>query len=184
LTRIVSGRWGGRRLVTPKGDTTRPTSERVRAAVGNALEAAGLLGGARVLDLFAGSGALALELLSRGAAEADLVESDRAALTALRGNVAALAAPARVVAADVRSFVAGPHPAPWQIVVADPPYELDNTVLAGILDTLIAAGGLAPGGEVVLERAVRSGGFDWPEPLAGGRAKRYGDTEVLRARLP
>src|SRR6478752_2288314 len=90
MTRIVGGRWGGRRLQTPAGETTRPTSEKVRAALASSLTAAGGLEGARVLDLYAGSGALGLELVSRGASSAVFVEQDRAALVALRANLAAL----------------------------------------------------------------------------------------------
>ena len=92
MTRITAGLYRGRRLQTPPGDTTRPTSERVREALANALVAAGGLEGARVLDLYAGSGALGLELLSRGADSLVLVEIERSALTALRANVAALQA--------------------------------------------------------------------------------------------
>ena len=90
MTRIVGGRWGGRRLATPAGDTTRPTSEKVRAALASSLTATGGLDGARVLDLYAGSGALGLELVSRGASSAVFVEHDRAALVALRANVTTL----------------------------------------------------------------------------------------------
>ena len=89
MTRIVGGTLGGRRLVTPPGAGTRPTAEKVRAALANSLQATGGLDGARVLDLYAGSGALGLELLSRGASTAVFVEKDRAALTALRSNAAA-----------------------------------------------------------------------------------------------
>src|SRR6476469_2172008 len=90
MIRIVGGLWGGRRLLTPDGDTTRPTSEKVRAAMASSLTAAGGLDGARVRDLYAGSGALGLELVSRGASSAVFVESDRAALAALRANVTTL----------------------------------------------------------------------------------------------
>src|SRR6478609_1837946 len=92
MTRIVGGIWGGRRLVTPTGETTRPTSEKVRAALASSLYATGGLDGARVLDLYAGSGALGLELVSRGASSAVFVERDRAALTALRANLTTLGA--------------------------------------------------------------------------------------------
>src|SRR4029078_2381829 len=92
MTRVVGGTWGGRRLVTPAGETTRPTAEKVRAALAGSLYATGGLDGARVLDLYAGSGALRLELVSKGAASAVFVEHDRAALTALRANIAALGA--------------------------------------------------------------------------------------------
>src|SRR3954468_19260619 len=100
--RIVAGRWRGRRLVAPPGRTTRPTSDRVREALFSIL---GPLDGERVLDLYAGSGAVGLEALSRGAAEATLVERDPAALRALRANVEALGADARVIAGDVAAFL-------------------------------------------------------------------------------
>src|ERR1700710_770077 len=107
MTRITAGRYRGRRLQTPPGSTTRPTSERVREALANALVAGGGLEGARVLDLYAGSGALGLELISRGADSLVLVENDRIALVALRANVATLKlTDVQVVAADVRTFAA------------------------------------------------------------------------------
>src|SRR3954447_25917649 len=102
--RIVAGRWGGRTLHAPRGRNTRPTSDRVREALFSIL---GPLEGERVLDLFAGSGALGLEALSRGAASATLVERERAALRVLRENVAELAADAEVVSADARAFLRG-----------------------------------------------------------------------------
>src|SRR5258707_14629336 len=100
--RVIAGQWGGRRLAAPPGRATRPTSDRVREALFSIL---GPLDGERVLDLFAGSGALGLEALSRGAASATLVERAPAALRALRENVAALGADAEVVATDARSFL-------------------------------------------------------------------------------
>lgn len=194
MTRIVGGVWGGRRLATPVGATTRPTSEKVRAALASSLYSTGGLDGARVLDLYAGSGALGLELVSRGAASAVFVERDRAALTALRSNVASLGAPALdrsdertlvVVAADVstiatRSELTGP----FDVVVADPPYELSAEVLVGLFVALLAAGRLAPHADLVVERGVKSGEPDWPAPLEAVRARRYGDTLLCYGRAP
>ncbi len=182
MTRIVAGRLGGRRLVTPRGEVTRPTSERVRAAIGNALTAAGGVDGASVLDLYAGSGALGLELLSRGAAAVTLVERDRAALTAIRANVAALgvSAAVTVVASDVAAFVRLPGPA-FDVVVADPPYELAIQTLHALVADLFAAGRVHAGTDVLIERAARSGDIVWPEPLRAGRSRRYGDTVVHAA---
>jgi 16S rRNA (guanine966-N2)-methyltransferase len=180
VTRIVAGTAGGRRLaVPPRG--TRPTSERVREALFSAVEAAVDLDGARVLDLYAGSGALGLEALSRGAAVATFVESDRAALAVLEKNVAAVGLPgAEVRRGAVRTVLAGPAPEPYDLVLADPPYRIDPGELAFVLAAL--AGWTRPGSLVVLERAHRSGPPDWPEPLRPMRIRRYGDTELHWAR--
>lgn len=184
MTRIVAGSAGGRRLTTPAGATTRPTSERVRAALANTLTAAGGLAGARVLDLYAGSGALGLELLSRGAASVVLVERDRAALVAARANVAGLGLPgAGVVAADAAAF-ARTAVGPFDLVVADPPYELPDAELTAVLAALVRAGALARGADLVVERATRSGSFGWPAPLRPDRERRYGDTLLCYGRAP
>lgn len=184
MTRIVAGRFGGRILATPAGTTTRPTGEKVRAALGNALSAGGGLDGARVLDLYAGSGALGLELLSRGAASVVLVEQDKAALTAIRTNIAALGASAEVIAGDVRQVASRQFAAPFDIVLADPPYHLAADELVAVFAALHAAGSLSPGADLIVERDVRSGELPWPEPLAAARAKRYGDTLLCYGRAP
>ena len=214
MTRIVGGRWGGRRLVTPTGDTTRPTSEKVRAALASSLTAAGGLEGARVLDLYAGSGALGLELVSRGASSAVLVEQDRAALVALRANVTALGSASvrdksavraastlgntsnadaptlTVIPGDVAAFAArasGLVPAvssPFDVVLADPPYDLAGEALLAVFLGLHTAGLLAPHADLVVERSRRAGEPAWPEPLAGVRVKKYGDTLLCYGRAP
>ena len=214
MTRIVGGRWGGRRLVTPAGDTTRPTSEKVRAALASSLTAAGGLEGARVLDLYAGSGALGLELVSRGASSAVLVEQDRAALVALRANVTALGAASvrdksavraasaigntsnadaptlTVIPGDVAAFAtraSGLVPAvssPFDVVLADPPYDLAGEALLAVFLGLHTAGLLAPHAVLVVERSRRAGEPAWPEPLAGVRVKKYGDTLLCYGRAP
>ena len=198
MTRIVAGRWGGRPLRPPAGSGTRPTAEKIRAALGNALAAGGALDGAVVLDLYAGSGALGLELVSRGAVRAVLVERDRAALTALRANVAELEPSAvQVAAADVGTWVAGPGPAttgPFDVVVADPPYAVPDADLAAALASLGAAGALTPGADLVVERGIQRGPardgastdatFTWPDPIVGVREKRYGDTVLCYGRWP
>jgi 16S rRNA (guanine966-N2)-methyltransferase len=182
VTRIVAGVAGGRRLaVPPRG--TRPTSERVREALFSALEAAIELAGARVLDLYAGSGALGLEALSRGAAAATFVESDRAALAVLEKNVAAVGLPgAEVRRGKVRTVLAAAPPDPYDLVVADPPYAIDEAELADVLGELARGGWTRPGSVVVLERARRAGEPSWPEPLRPERVRRYGDTELHWAR--
>ncbi len=185
MTRITAGRLRGRRLRTPAGDTTRPTSERVREALANALVAGGGLEGARVLDLYAGSGALGLELVSRGAESVVLVEQDRAALTALRANVAALGlTDAQVVATDVATFASSPGSRPFDFVVADPPYDLATADLGEVFARLAARGHLGVGADLIVERNKRSGEMQWPDPLVGVRTKRYGDTMLCYGRAP
>jgi 16S rRNA (guanine966-N2)-methyltransferase len=185
VTRIVAGRFGGRRLVTPRGEITRPTAEKVRAAIGDALIAGGGLAGAAVLDLYAGTGALGLELLSRGAASVVLVERDRTALAAIRANLGALgvAAAVTVVPADVSAFARLAGPA-FDIVVADPPYGLPADELARVLADLHGAGRLRSGADILIERASRDGEPDWPAPLRAVRSRRYGDTAVHVGCLP
>lgn len=183
VTRIVAGSAGGRRIeVPPRG--TRPTSERVREAVFSALEASVELDGSRVLDLYAGSGALGLEALSRGAAYATFVEADRRAAQIVRRNAGSLGfrqirieqAKAETALADTALGV--PPAGPFDVVFADPPYDLDPSRLDSALRALVAGGRLAPGAVVVLEQAVRNGDPSWPEPLAAIRSRRYGDTVV------
>lgn len=185
MTRITAGVYRGRRLQTPPGDVTRPTSERVREALANALVAAGGLDGARVLDLYAGSGALGLELLSRGADSLVAVEQDRAALAAIRSNVATLqVTTAQVVGADVRTFASTPAGRRFDYVVADPPYDVPTTELAAIFAALAAGGHLHTGADLIVERSKRSGDMDWPEPLTAVRTKKYGDTRLCYGRAP
>lgn len=180
VTRIVAGTAGGRRLkVPPKG--TRPTSERVREALFNALETAGEIDGSRVLDLYAGSGALGLEALSRGASDALFVEADRRAVDVLRGNVAALRLGGTVRAGQVEAVVAAPAPGPFDLVLADPPYEVGTAALGKVLAALADGGWLGDGALVVVERAARDGEPDWPPGYAPARAKKYGDTAVYWA---
>lgn len=180
VTRIVAGRAGGRRLrVPPQG--TRPTSERVRESLFNALESAGELAGARVLDLYAGSGALGLEALSRGAEEAVFVESDRRAVQVLRGNVAELALGGAVRAGQVESVLAQAAEKPFDLVLADPPYAVDAAKLGVILAALGAGGWVAEDGLVIVERAQRDGEPDWPAGFAPLRAMRHGDTALYWA---
>lgn len=186
--RIVGGAWRGRRLEAPEGRGTRPTTDRVRESLASmVLAAEGLdLSGARVLDAFAGSGAVSLELLSRGAASATLVERDRSALRACRANVAACGARgvARVVAGDAFRLAArGRVPgAPFTVVVLDPPYATPAEQVAELVEGLLAAGAVGEGALVVYERAQAA------PPLALHTArivsrKRHGDTAVDLLRL-
>lgn len=178
VTRIVAGTVGGRRIdVPPKG--TRPTSEKVREAVFNALESLIELDGARVLDLYGGSGALGLEALSRGAGHVTFVESDKRAAGVLRRNATSLGfRDLRVEQAKAEVLVSAPASEPFDVVLADPPYDLSGEVLQRVLDGLGAGGWTAPGSFVIVERAVRGGEPDWTPPLHEFRVKRYGGTAV------
>lgn len=181
MTRIIAGAAKGRRLSVPP-DVTRPTSDRVREALFSALDSAlGAWAGVRVLDLYAGSGALGLEAASRGAAHVTLVERDRRALATLRANVDAVALPGVVVrAGDVVRVVAVPAPEPYDLVLADPPYDLEATEVEQVLARLVD-GWLVPGARVVVERDRRRG-FSWPTGYRPEPERRYGDT-VLAAAL-
>lgn len=184
MTRIIGGRLAGRRLVTPPGDKTRPTSARVREAVGNALAATGGLAGSAVLDLYAGSGALGLELASRGAAQVVMVEKNRAAQLAIRANIAALGDGDLVLfPGDALAYAATPGER-FDVVVADPPYGETDESVAGVLTALVDAGRLAPGADIVIERSARAGEFRWPDPLVGLRVRRYGDTMICYGTAP
>jgi 16S rRNA (guanine966-N2)-methyltransferase len=174
----VAGLAGGRRLAVP-GRGTRPTADRVREALFSAVESAVDLDGARVLDLYAGSGALGLEALSRGAAAALFVESNPTAAAVLADNVRAVGLGGTVRRAKVATVLAETPDAPYDLVLADPPYAdpIDATLRA-----LVAGSWVAPGGLVIVERDARGGPPDWPEPLAAMRVRRYGDTELHWAR--
>ncbi|WP_253780486.1 16S rRNA (guanine(966)-N(2))-methyltransferase RsmD [Goodfellowiella coeruleoviolacea] len=178
MTRIVAGVAGGRRLlVPPKG--TRPTSERVREALFSALEAQFDLDGARVLDLYAGSGALGFEALSRGAGHATFVESNQRAAGLLRRNAAELGLPGvQVLTRTVRGVLSEPAAQPYDVVLADPPYAVADAELDEMLTLAVANGWLAPDAVVVVERDVRSADPHWPAELEPLRRKRYGDTAL------
>lgn len=179
MTRIIAGRWGGRRLgVPPRG--TRPTTDRVREAVFSRLDHGDHLRGARVLDLFAGSGALAFEALSRGAAEATLVEADARAVAVLRANARDLGAgsDARIVKEKVRPFLSRAA-GPWDVILLDPPYDIPVPELADVLAG--AAAVVDADGLVVLEWATRAGDAPWPDALEEIGSKAYGETTVRYA---
>lgn len=177
--RVVAGRLRSRALDAPKGDATRPTSDRVRESLFAVL---GDVTGARVLDLYAGSGALAIEALSRGAARAVLVEAARPALAIIAKNVAALGvgAEARVVARKVgQALAALQADAPFDLVLVDPPYaDVPSGVLGRELAPLLRAPGLlAEGARVVVEHAARDAAPEL-EGLAIVDERRWGDTRV------
>ncbi|PRY17377.1 16S rRNA (guanine(966)-N(2))-methyltransferase RsmD [Kineococcus rhizosphaerae] len=185
MTRIVAGTAGGRRLKVPPGETTRPTSDRVREAVFSALEAAGAVDGARVLDLYAGSGALGLEAASRGAQRVVLVEAARAAAATARANATAVGlAGVRVAPERVERFLASAAAVVeggWDLVFVDPPYAVDSDDVAAVLATLAPL--LAPGATVVVERSSRTPEPRWPDGVDDVRERRYGETSVWVARL-
>ncbi|MFF2454407.1 16S rRNA (guanine(966)-N(2))-methyltransferase RsmD [Isoptericola sp. NPDC058082] len=187
MTRIVAGRFGGRSLqVPPKG--TRPTSDRVREAIFSRLDHLDVLDGARVLDLYAGSGALGLEALSRGAADVVLVDANRRAADVARRNVATLGLQreVRVVADSAERFAAGVAARKagtgaatgFDVVLLDPPYDLAEDALATVLTHLAAPGVLAAGAVVVVERSTRSPEPAWPTGLEVLARKDYGETAV------
>jgi 16S rRNA (guanine966-N2)-methyltransferase len=183
VTRIVAGEAGGRRLAVPPGDRTRPTSDRAREALFGSLAALLELAGARVLDLFAGSGAVGLEAVSRGAAAALLVDSDARAAATAKDNAAALGLSARVtVRRDrVERALAGP-PDPYDLVFADPPYALGEDELAGVLHRL-TEGWLAPDAVLVVERSSRGPGPRWPEGVQALKQRRYGEGTLWYGRF-
>ena len=176
--RVVAGLAGGRRLRAPAGRKVRPTSERVREALFNSLGSIEALAGASVLDLFAGTGALGIEALSRGAASATFVDADPRAIAVIRENlgVTGLSGRAKVIQADVGRFLADLPPVtvdpvtPFHLAFADPPYAFDGW------PALLAA---APARLVAIEARVHVDlGPGW-RPL---RSKRYGDTVLTLAR--
>jgi 16S rRNA (guanine966-N2)-methyltransferase len=184
VTRIVAGSAGGRRLTVPKGETTRPTSERVREALFSMLEARGVVRGARVLDLFSGSGALGLEAASRGAADVVLVDSSQHAVQAARSNVVALGLRrVTVVLSSAERYLTGTPTRPFDLVLLDPPYRMTEQALARDLSALQAGPWMEEDAVVVVERGGRS-----PEPRWSGltrtEVRRYGDTTIWLAAAP
>lgn len=177
--RIIAGQHKGRSLSAPKGMTTRPTSDRTRESLFNILAHAPWappLEGARVIDLFAGSGALGLEALSRGAAHATFVEADARAAGVLRGNVKELGAGPRATVAKerVRTFLT--REATFDVILADPPYDIPREELAAVLE--LVASRLAPDGLVMLEWSARAGDAPWPPGLSAVTSKAYGETAI------
>lgn len=181
MTRIVAGSAGGRSLrVPPKG--TRPTSEKVREALFSRLEHLDVVDGARVLDLYAGSGALGLEAASRGAAHVTLVDASRQAVEVCRRNVRELALPTVTVVLDrAERFVAAPPAAPWDLVLLDPPYDVPEDVVDAVVEALAVPGALTPGAIVVVERSKRSAPPTWPAGWEALAHKDYGETSVWLA---
>jgi len=168
--RVVAGEFKGRRLHAPRGVRTRPTADRVREALFSML--GDVVAGARVLDLYAGSGALGIEALSRGAESALFVERDQAALAALRRNLDAVGANADVRRQDVLRFLARPE-GTFDLVFCDPPYDVAPAVAAALSDSLPAL--LDEDARIVTESDKRNP-LILPLPLLVERA--YGDTRI------
>jgi 16S rRNA (guanine966-N2)-methyltransferase len=209
MTRVIAGAAGGRRLAVPPGLATRPTSDRAREGLFGTVQAVlGSLSGARVLDLYAGSGAVGLEALSRGAAHALLVESAPAAVRVIRANIAALDLPGACLVPDrvERVLTRGPAsrpdpaaPAPGSATVAapgsppgrlgdagerygfafaDPPYAVSDDDVAGMLRALRDGGWLVAGALVAVERRTGGKALAWPPGYLPDRARRYGDATL------
>jgi len=179
VTRIVAGLSGGRSIAVPASGT-RPTSERVREALFSRLDHLGVVSGARVADLYAGSGALGLEAASRGADRVVLVEQDAAAVRVCRSNarVTGLADRIEVVADRVERFVTRPM-APFDLVLLDPPYALVAESVTEVLEALLDL--TRTDAVVVVERSVRSTPLVWPDGLQAEDDRRYGETRVWTA---
>jgi 16S rRNA (guanine966-N2)-methyltransferase len=178
VARVISGEAGGRRLAVPDGRDTRPTSDRAREGLFATITSiTGPLDGARVLDLYAGSGAVGLEALSRGAGHVLLVEQGARAVRVIRENIEAIGLPGAVLVADrvERALARGPEGDRYDVVFADPPYALADAAVERVLDLLAGGGWLAPGALVIVERATRSGPVSWPDGFTRDRDRRYGE---------
>ena len=163
---------------------TRPTTDRVRESLFNVLTARMDLTGASVLDLYAGSGALGLEALSRGAASALFVESDQRAAAVIAQNIAALGAEgATLRRGTVAAVLSAGSDRPVDLVLADPPYDVDAAEVGAMLAALVAGGWAAPGTVVVVERRTSSQPLTWPEGWSAWPERRYGDTRLEMAQL-
>ncbi|MHB1172603.1 MAG: RsmD family RNA methyltransferase [Lacisediminihabitans sp.] len=186
MTRIIAGFAGSLTLATPDAGT-RPTSDRVREAIFSALDARNALDGARVVDLYAGSGALGLEAASRGAVQVTLVEHSPAATNACRTNAALVLGRAPknsclaidVAGKSVQAFLAASADT-WDVVLMDPPYDLGEAELLQNLEPLVPR--LTADAVLMLERSIRSPEPAWPTGLELDRRKDYGDTTLWWAR--
>ncbi|HET9969834.1 MAG TPA: 16S rRNA (guanine(966)-N(2))-methyltransferase RsmD [Streptosporangiaceae bacterium] len=190
MARVIAGEAGGRRLAVPDGRDTRPTSDRAREGLFATITSiAGPLDGARVLDLYAGSGAVGLEALSRGAGHVLLVEQGARAVRVIKENIEAIGLPGAVLVADrvERALARGPGGDRYDIVFADPPYALADAAVERVLELLAEGGWLAPGALVIVERATRSGPVSWPDGFTPDRDRRYGEATFwygLASQLP
>jgi len=171
--------------VVPDGRETRPTSDRAREGLfATVTSIAGSLAGARVLDLYAGSGAVGLEALSRGAEHVLLVESGPRAARVIRQNIEAIGLPGAVLTTDrvERVLARGPGGPGYDVLFADPPYALADAEVARMLSLVTEHGWLIPAALVIVERATRSGPLNWPDGYTPDRARRYGEATFWYAR--
>ena len=179
MTRIIAGAARGHTLRVPSSGT-RPTADRVREAVFSRLDALTTVAGSRVLDLYAGSGAVGLEAASRGASRVDLVDNSDRAVAVARKNIESLAAvlagrDLRVHRAGVTSFL-GTSRDEWDMVFIDPPYEVTNESLVGVLELLVPR--LAADAIVAVERSSRDPEPVWPTGLRALEPREYGETVI------
>lgn len=182
MTRIIAGEYGGRRIQTPAGDGTRPTTDRVREAMFSSLQSElGGFDGLRVLDLFAGSGALGLEALSRGAETADFVESDARVAGLIKRNLADLGCSGVVLRTTVERFVRVPPSVRYDLVFLDPPYALPTDDVVALIAMLTVPAWRTADSVVVVERSTRDS-FAWPEGVEPLRDKAYGETHLWYGR--
>jgi 16S rRNA (guanine966-N2)-methyltransferase len=177
---VIAGDLGGQPLVAPRGQGTRPTSDRVKESLFGAL--GGDVVGASVLDGYAGSGALAIEALSRGAARAVLIDKDAGAVEAIRRNLRStgVANRARVQRPSLGAFLRDSPPAesPFDLVLLDPPYALAARELEGVLERLAVPGWLSRGALVIVEQASGAAPLSVPEGWGARWERVYGDTLV------
>jgi 16S rRNA (guanine966-N2)-methyltransferase len=187
MSRIIAGTRKGQRLVMPAHSRTRPTTDRVREAAFNLIAdwagtagepAAAALAGLAFLDLYAGAGAVGLEAASRGAAPVWAVESDRGTADVARRNAAAIGLPLIVHARTVAALLATPPPLPFDVVWADPPYDLAADDVDGVLARLLEGGWVAPRGLLVLERSARGAAPSWPVGVQDSWRRVYGETSL------
>ena len=176
MTRVIAGEARGRRLAVPPG--ARPTGDRAREGLFSSLATLVDLAGSRVLDLYAGSGALGLEALSRGAGAVTLVESDARAVAALRANAAAVGLPgAEVVHSPVERWLATTTAPAYDLCLLDPPYAQAELPLDALRPLL------ADGAVVVVERSARDPELAWPDGYEAVKARRYGEAMLWIGRL-
>jgi 16S rRNA (guanine966-N2)-methyltransferase len=185
VSRIIAGSRGGRRIAMPPGDRTRPTTDRVREALFSAIAAwAGTaaapaeqsLAHLAFCDLYAGSGAVGLEAASRGAHPVLLVERDRRTAQFTKDNAKALGLVVDVTISSVEQVLQRPPSVPYDVIFADPPYELDTSAVSAQLQQLVANRWVGPGSLVVVERSRRTPDLTWPEAAAKRWSRAYGET--------
>ncbi|HEY9292382.1 MAG TPA: 16S rRNA (guanine(966)-N(2))-methyltransferase RsmD [Microlunatus sp.] len=185
MSRIIAGSRRGRRLSTPPGGRTRPTTDRVREALFSVIASwAGTAGsrpeealaGLALLDLYAGSGAVGLEAASRGASRVLLVESDRRTARIIGDNARELDLPVQVRTGRVEDVIGAPPPGPYDVIFADPPYDLASAVLSKHLAVLLQQGWLTDDALVIIERSSRTEELTWPDDPADVWSKDYGET--------